>query len=132
MASKENRPGPKRKEVFQLHPFSGVNSLLVSGRVNGDVLTFMVQACPEQLEELRGCNESPCGGKHCEAFEKNLGNLDFRRDFSGWSSPGVLWKLFKVFRLGKWQRNRFFGSFFCLFVDLSGFGSTSSIGGRMK
>ena len=26
-----------------------------------------VQACPEKLEELRGCNESPCGGKHCEA-----------------------------------------------------------------
>eukprot|EP00434_Breviolum_minutum_P022929 symbB.v1.2.020228.t1/scaffold1690.1/size105730/2 len=27
------------------------------------------QACPEQLEELRGCNESPCGGKHCEVSE---------------------------------------------------------------
>lgn len=25
------------------------------------------QACPQDLEELRGCNESPCGGKHCEA-----------------------------------------------------------------
>ena len=29
----ENRPGPKRKQSYSNHPFSGVNSLLVSGRV---------------------------------------------------------------------------------------------------
>jgi len=27
------------------------------------------KACPQDLEELRGCNESPCGGKHCEVSE---------------------------------------------------------------
>ncbi len=31
----ENRPGPKRKRSYSNHPFSGVNLLLVSGRVSG-------------------------------------------------------------------------------------------------
>eukprot|EP00913_Durusdinium_trenchii_P029699 g27836.t1 len=27
------------------------------------------EACPEELEEIRGCNESPCGGRHCQVSE---------------------------------------------------------------
>ena len=34
MFAPENRPGPKRKRSYSNHPFSGVNSLLVSGRVS--------------------------------------------------------------------------------------------------
>ena len=32
------------------------------------MLWFPCQACPEELEEIRGCNESPCGGRHCQAL----------------------------------------------------------------
>ena len=33
---------PQRKQSYSNHPFSGVNSLLVSGRVNGDDLPFYI------------------------------------------------------------------------------------------
>jgi len=41
----ENRPGPKRKRSYSNYPFSGVNSLLVSGRVG--------------FGEIKGCFNTP-------------------------------------------------------------------------